>query len=1012
MVLHFAFRTIASRPLLRLTDAPARQPARIRLVVAGLLLCLSTIVTVAGVQRSGADAVAGVRDPAWAPDGRRLALSFYDRLHLATPDGRIGAPLVEWTGSLLAERDPAWSPDGARVAFAADTGNGFDLYVVAASGGPATRVTAQTGDERWPSWTHDGRLVFAIHDSVQWDLAVIDVPAAPDASPGVPQRLLSSADNEQDPAVAPDGTRIAFVSDRGNEDGDFDVWVMPLPPAAATTGLERVARTRGDERRPSWAPDGDRLVVSALRENNGSLWVFTVPPPSDAASIAPRVRLATPPVLVSRQAGLASWSPDGRTLAVANLPVEEPTYNGNPLRDGRDAPPLFAGGSAFQWRFLPAPLAPDQESRIVRPAAKPDPTRWTRLFDEVWGTLQRLYYRSGPAADAWRVLGDRFRSRAGAATSEDDFEDVVDEMVAAQPLIKRPVASRGAVVVSGHRLASEAGVAMLERGGNVVDAAVAVSFALGVVEPDASGIGGDGMAVLYLKGMSQPVVVDFKDQTPSHATLDNPRIMREGRLVADGPAAANIPGVVAGLDLLFRQYASRKVAWADVVAPAIALAEQGYELDEALPTTIAEGRGYFEKYPAAARIFLPDGRVPTPGSRFANADYAATLRTIAREGADDFYRGSIARRIAADMTRNGGIIGYDDLAQYRAIERAPVAGTYRGHRVYSTAPPVSSGVALIESLQILGHYPPAAAARLATDADYFHYLIEAWKARDTARRIADPALWPVDLGDHLDPAHAERRFQRIARDTVLRMEPDVDENTDASRGQEGTDRIGRGTTSFVVADAAGNVIAVTQTLSTWGGTFYVSEGLGFLYNNHLRSNRTRAGTYAQLMPLMRSSSTSAPTLVFRPAGEAFVPWLALAAAGNAWITPSVYSMLTAMVDGAMSMQAAIEAPRFLVTRDPADPQGTAALIQIEDRVPRRTLADLEARGHRFAKIGRKGEVRYGYAAAVAIDVQAGRVEGGAEPRRSHAATAWQPIDGTGVARPLAVDGDARREPRP
>jgi gamma-glutamyltranspeptidase/glutathione hydrolase len=201
------------------------------------------------------------------------------------------------------------------------------------------------------------------------------------------------------------------------------------------------------------------------------------------------------------------------------------------------------------------------------------------------------------------------------------------------------------------------------------------------------------------------------------------------------------------------------------------------------------------------------------------------------------------------------------------------------------------------------------------------------------------------------------------------------------------ERIGRGTTSFAVADADGNMIASTQTLSTWGGTFYVSKGLGFLYNNHLRSSRTTRGAYGQLLPLMRSSTASVPTLVFRADGTERVPRMAVGVAGNAWIAASAYSIITAVIDGRLPVQRAIEAPRFLVGRDPADALGTAARIEIEDRFPRATLDALMQRGHRFQKVGRKGEVRYGYAAAVLVDTEKRLVEGGSEPRRSHMAVA-------------------------
>ena len=169
----------------------------------------------------------------------------------------------------------------------------------------------------------------------------------------------------------------------------------------------------------------------------------------------------------------------------------------------------------------------------------------------------------------------------------------IDAMVAEQPLIKPLVVSDRAVVVSGHPLASRAGALALEKGGNIVDAAIAVSFALGVLEPDASGIGGDGMALLYLKGMAEPVAIDYKDQVPIRATRDNPLLTSS---TGDGASAANIPGVVAGLDLLYRNYASKRIPWADLVAPAVDYAENGYELDTALPTTIAEGRKFFQKH--------------------------------------------------------------------------------------------------------------------------------------------------------------------------------------------------------------------------------------------------------------------------------------------------------------------------------------------------------------------------------------------------------------------------------
>jgi gamma-glutamyltranspeptidase len=943
--------------------------------------------------------VAGLREPAWSPDGRRLAVVFLDRLWTVTPDG--GDPRAVIADASTEQREPAWAPDGRRIAFAMDVGSGFDVYVApAGSSGrrPAEpeHVTTLTGDERWPSWTPDGRLVFAHRaaDSVQWDLWVVE-PAG--NAWGAPLRLTDTADHEMQPRVSPDGLRIAYASDRDSDEGDLDIWVTPLPekgvvpvvyphPIDGRSRPTRVVNARGLDGYPAWSPNGKRIGYYGVRDGVASTWVSTIdPPPINPATDAraPRERQSSPAVLASHHAGTLAWSPDGRTLAIGELPEPEPVYNGNPHRDRGDPPPVFGVGRAYQLWSVPAPREIDEGGRAL--AVNTPTLTLTQTFDRVWSTLKRLYYDTGDQAAVWEALREKYHPQAEQARSENALEDVVDRLIAEQPLIKPAVVSSRAVVVSGHPLASEAGRLALANGGNVVDAAIAVSFALGIVEPEASGLGGDGQAVLYLKGMPEPTVVEYKDQTPMRATLDNTRIFRDGVLVGDGPAAANIPGVVAGLDYLYTHYGSGRVSWADLIEPAIRYAEQGYVLDTSLPSSIAEGRQFLEKYPESARIFLPNGRVPRPGDRFINRDYGATLRTIARDGAETFYRGAVARRIAADMEASGGIMTYEDLAQYHAVERRPVTGRYRNHVLYTGGPPVQSGVALLETLQILDNYKAKPGATPATDAEYWHYLIESWKARDPIRRIADPGLWKVDYESHLRPSHAESLFRRIDPGKAMKYLEDDRE----PRIGPGGERIGRGTSGFAVADAEGNMIAVTQTLSTWGGTFYVSRGLGFLYNNHLRSNRTQRGSFGQLLPRMRSNTASVPTLVFREEGGERMPRLAVGVAGNAWIPASAYSIITAVIDGGLPMQRAIEAPRFLVSYDPGDPLGTTGRIEIEDRFPRTIIEDLRARGHLFQKIGRKGEVRYGYASAVLVDVASKRVEGGSEPRRSHMAVAFE-----------------------
>ena len=897
-----------------------------------------------------------------------------------TPDGRDEKKLVARNEGWLSEREPAWSPDGKSIAFSADANGAFDIFVVAAGGGTARRVTSLAGDERWPSWTKDGRLVFA-HRAPGgiWQLY-----AAPSDGSSKPAKITPDDAAEWHPRVSPDGKFVAFVSDRDRETGDdADVFVRELASdAGAKAPAHRVTRGGGAERFPAWAPDSKRISFTATRTGEGTaIWVTELPRGT-------AIPLAT---LASRRAGTVSWSPDAQTLAIATIPTPTGGYNGNPARSDDDETAL-SGDRADHvlWRVA-APRPIDEGARaITAPAAAAG--RWTAQFDRVWSTMKSLYYREGESAAAWNRLRDTYRPRAIAAKNADEAEAIVDAMIAEQPLMKPAVESARGVVASGHALASAAGALMLEKGGNIVDAIVATSFALGVVEPDASGIGGDGQAILFLKGMKEPVVIEYKDMTPIRATADNPRIFRDGqRTASDGPTVANIPGVVAGLTLLHQKYGSKKVTWAEILEPAIKLADEGFVLDEALPTTIAEGRDSLVKYPEAARIYLPGGKVPKPGDRFVNKDYAETLKVLAKEGGDSFYRGSIARRIAADMAANGGIITVEDLAQYRAIERAPLMGRFRGHSVYSAPPPVSTGLQLLETLQILDNYKPKPGASYATDADYFHHVIEAWRVRDGGAQIADPERWPINLGNHLDPAHARERFKLIdARKVYVAPQggrgrgggpgpaalASMYDAFDAAvaDGRAG-DGIQTGTTSFAAADADGNMVAITQTLSTWGGNFYVSKGLGFLYNDHFRGGRGGTG-YGSMLPLMRSSSTSVPTLVFGPGST---PRMAVGAAGNAWIPASVYDIILNVVDGGMSAQRAIEAPRFLIGNGP----GGTSRVQIEDRIPRAILRDLEARGHTFVTVGRKGEVKYGYAAVAVIDPASRTVQGGAEPRRSH-----------------------------
>ncbi len=954
----------------------------------------------------------GIREAAWFPDGKHIVVTLFDQLWTMTPDGKEQRRLTMRPGNWTSERDAAFSADGKTIAFAAETNGQFDIWTVGATGGDATKVTTTPGDERWPSFATDGKIVFAHREPRgSWQI----YSAAPASLRDALTKLTTDVAAEWQPRVSPDGKWVAFASNRESDSGEVDVWAREIGEKPRTV---HVTKAGGVDRNPVWSPDSKRIAYSSGFGDQSAVWVVRVP--DAASSVAPDSAVgrgfggrvggrgsagqdpADAPVLASKHGGVPAWSPDGHTLLIASYAPTDPGYNGDPLRNDDDVPMLFASAKDYTLWRVDAPKAVDSNAARVAPGTVALSTQFAASFDRVWSTLKSLYYSTGDSASKWDALRTKYRGDAAAAKDARAAEDVLDRMIAEQPLIKRGAEATRAVVTSGNPLASEAGAEVLRKGGNIVDAAIAVDFALGVTEPDASSIGGDGMCLLFLKGMSEPIAIDFKDMTPGHALGDNTKLFNANgtRTAVDGPSVTNIPGIVAGMDLLYSKYGSKKVAWADILAPAIKLADEGFILDDALPTTIREGQAQFSKYPESMKVFMPGGKVPKAGDRFVNKDYAETLRTLAKEGGQSFYRGSLAKKIADDFAANGGVITAEDLAQYRAIERKPVSGMYRGHLVYSAPPPVSNGADMIEKLQILNNYTPKAGASYANDPDFLHYVIESWRVKDSGVRIADPDHWPIEYGNHLEPGHALERFKLLSKDKTYVAPPgggrggtldrtlDPEPNLGPSGLVEEPSRIGTGTTSFALADTEGNMIVFTQTLSTWGGNYYVSKGLGFLYNDHFRGGRGGTG-YGAMLPLQRSSSTSVPTMLFAPqnvdAGAygvpGYAPKMAVGCAGNSWIPASVYDIILNVIDSGMDAQHAVEAPRIMIG---TGPDGKAR-TQIEDRIPRTILADLEARGHSFVKIGRKGEVRQGYASVVIVNPAKGTVEAGAEPRRSHGA---------------------------
>ena len=395
------------------------------------------------------------------------------------------------------------------------------------------------------------------------------------------------------------------------------------------------------------------------------------------------------------------------------------------------------------------------------------------------------------------------------------------------------VARHGMVVAQEGR-AARIGVDILKRGGNAVDAAVAVGFALAVTYPEAGNLGGGGFMVIHLAKGNRNTAIDYRETAPARARktmfLDaagkpDPKKSRDSGL------AVGVPGTVAGLALAERKYGSGRFTLAELIAPAIALAESGFPIEGHVADSMPWGAKRFKRWPSSTAVFFKDGKPLKEGDRLVQRDLANTLRAIAARGPRAFYRGRIARRIAAAVQEAGGIMTARDLAHYRPVERKPVRGRYRGYDIISMPPPSSGGVCLIEMLNILEGYDLGKHGR---DAAALHDLIEAMK-----RAYADRAVY---LGDPDFVAMPLRRL--LSKKYAARWRAGIGEKaTPAAHIRPGkpADSEGHNTTHFSVIDRAGNAVSNTYTLNFAYGLGLVAPGTGVLLNNELDDFTAKPG---------------------------------------------------------------------------------------------------------------------------------------------------------------------------
>jgi gamma-glutamyltranspeptidase / glutathione hydrolase len=517
---------------------------------------------------------------------------------------------------------------------------------------------------------------------------------------------------------------------------------------------------------------------------------------------------------------------------------------------------------------------------------------------------------------------------------------------AADPVISplataRPVVARHGMIVSQEAAASRVGLDILKRGGNAIDAAVAVGFALAVTLPRAGNLGGGGFMLIYRADLNRTTAIDYRE-TASAATT------KDVFLDANGEAdpfksrytglAIGVPGTVAGLELAWRKYGSGKFSFADLIAPAIALARQGLTVDDDVADSLPLAANALASHPSSARIYLrQDGSIPQTGDHIALDDLAATLETIAAKGATGFYSGPVAQRIVEAVNAGGGRMTIEDLANYRAVEREPVRGTYRGYTVVSMPPPSSGGAHIIEILNILEGFPLAAQG-LNSSAS-LHEMAEAEKLAyaDRAAWLGDPDFIKIPLAGLTSKPYAEHLRSMIELD---RARPAADIGPGEPQRYESDQ-----TTHFSIVDGDGNAVANTYTLNLPYGSGLVAEGTGVLLNNELDDFAAKPGVanaYGLMGgnanapgPAKRPLSSMSPTLVFND-GKLV---MATGSPGGSTIISTVLQIILNVIDHGLNVAEAENAPR-------AHDQLWPDELRIERGLSPDTIRLLETMGHK------------------------------------------------------------------
>ena len=544
---------------------------------------------------------------------------------------------------------------------------------------------------------------------------------------------------------------------------------------------------------------------------------------------------------------------------------------------------------------------------------------------------------------------------------------------AARAASRQPVRARRGMVASTDRIASQAGVDILKRGGNAVDAAIAVALALTVTYPAAGNIGGGGFMMIRLRD-GRTTAIDYREMAPAAAHrdvyLDERGELKKGEggsLV--GYRASGVPGTVAGMELALKKYGSGKLTWAQLVEPARRLAAEGFALPYGLARSLRNNEKDLSLYPETRKVYLNNGRFLDEGEIWRQPELAATFARLQRFGPREFYEGRTARLIAEDMRAHDGLITLEDLKNYVAKERVPLRTTYRGFEVISMPPPSSGGAVLIEMLNILEGFDLRHMG--ATSSERYHVQTEAMRRAfaDRAEYMGDADFVSVPVAGLIDKSYAERLRKGIK---MGRASTSAEVKAGRPAGAESEE-----TTHFTVMDADGNCVSNTYTLNDSYGSKVVIKGTGILMNDEMDDFAAKPGTPNMfgliqgernaVAPRKRPLSAMTPTFVLRQDGSL---WFAVGSPGGPTIINTVLQVITNVIDFDMNIQQAIDAPRihhqWLPDEITYEPFGLSA----------DTFRALEARGHRLTQ-----RPRYmGDAQGIMIEEKTGVRLGASDPR--------------------------------